>query len=100
MKRNISETMFKLMDELDMFPETTMITIQRKDLERLVNEMFFKGDEWSNHSALGYAIEGAKSMELTDGDINLLVTAMNREFEEKTLEVAAEVYRQSSYKGD
>lgn len=96
MKRNISETMFKLMDELDMFPEAMMITVQRKDLELLVQEMFFKGDEWSNQSALGYAIKAARDIGLQESTIHDLVGAMHKSFDEKTLDEAAKNYTGSS----
>ena len=97
MKEKVKQAMFSLNDELDMFPETIMITVQRKDLQTVVNHLHHLADEWSNQSALGYAIAAAKQVGIEDIDINLIVTAMKRAFDERTLEQAADVYRKSDY---
>jgi hypothetical protein len=95
MKRNISETMFTLMDELDMYPETTMITVQRKDLELLVKEMLFKGDEWSNQACLGYMEKSAIEIGVDEEIIRDIANYMKLIFDDTSVEEAAKYYRQS-----
>lgn len=98
MNAKVKQALFNLKDVLDMFAEDSiMITVQRKDLELIVKEMFFESDEWSNQSALGYAITAAEAIDLDYADISHLVTVMQREFDEKTLDAAAEIYRKSDY---
>lgn len=97
MNEKTKAAMFSLNDELKTFSETTMITVPRKDLEVVVKSLFNSGGEWSNQSALGYAIAAAKSLEMSDDDIWQLIGAMRSEFDLQTLESAAEIYRQSDY---
>ncbi|MEK5070295.1 hypothetical protein [Sporosarcina sp. FSL K6-1508] len=97
MKAKVKQAMFSLIDELDMFPETIMITVLRKDLQTVVNHLHHSADEWNNQSALGYAIAAAEQVGIEDIDINLIVSAMKRAFDERTLEQAADIYRKSDY---
>ncbi|MEK4403490.1 hypothetical protein MKZ26_03465 [Sporosarcina sp. FSL K6-6792] len=97
MKAKVKQAIFSLNDELDMFPETIMITVQRKDLETVVNHLHHSGEEWSNQSAFGYAIAAAESIGMSAEDIQRLVGAMASECDWKTLDRAADVYRKSDY---
>lgn len=97
MNAEAKQAMFNLRDELNMFPETLMITVKRSDLATAVNHLFHSGEEWSNQAAFGYAIAAALSIRMSTEDIQKLVNAMRREFDEQTLDSAAEVYQGSSY---
>ena len=52
---------------------------------------------WSNQASLGYAILAAKKMGFSDEKIQELVINLHGEFDMKTVEEAAEVYRKSAY---
>lgn len=94
----MKNALFRLKDELEMFGENNpTITVKRSDLALLVNAMFFKGEEWSNQAALGYAILAANEMGLKVEVISQLVANMYRAFDNKTIEEAAAIYRDSSY---
>lgn len=62
-----------LEEELEMFPETIMITVQRKDLEEAVHELKWQSEEWSNQSCLGYVIRGLEDAGLAGEDVEHLV---------------------------
>jgi hypothetical protein len=49
--------------------------------------------EWSNDAALGYMLLAARSVMLTDEQRKQLLGAMYFEFDLKTVEEAAEYYR-------
>ncbi|GKV56008.1 hypothetical protein NCCP2222_19550 [Sporosarcina sp. NCCP-2222] len=92
------KAMFALRDDLkSSLPTNSVIMVNRRDLETVVNHLFHAGDQWSNQSALGYAIAAAESLEMSKIDIQRLVSAIVSEFDWKTLENAADVYRKSDY---
>lgn len=100
MNAKTKEAMFNLRDELEQFgADHKMITVRRSDLEEIMNHLFFSGGEWSNQAALGYAIAAAESesLELINEDVQRLVGAMVSEFDWRTLEEAADIYRKSNY---
>lgn len=98
MNAKTKEAMFNLRDELEQFSaDHKMITIQRSDLESIMNHLFFSGGEWSNQSAYGYAIAAAEQSGMSVEDIRKLVNAMRLELDNVTLEEAADVYRKSNY---
>ena len=53
--------------------------------------------QWSNQSALGYAIMAAERLGWSEERIQQLVRSLHNRFDFKTLEEAAEYYRQSAY---
>lgn len=53
--------------------------------------------QWSNQSALGYAIMAAERLGWSEEQIQQLVRSMQNRFDFKTLEEAAEHYRRSPY---
>jgi hypothetical protein len=53
--------------------------------------------EWSNQTCLGYAIMAAEKAGMSEEVIQSLVRAMQNRFDFKTLEEAAEYYRNSPY---
>jgi len=85
----------RLREELEMFPETIMITVQCKDLEKAVRELEWDSQEWSNQSCLGYVIQGLGDAGLDDEDGRQLVRYVRRALDSKTLEQAASIYRKS-----
>ncbi len=97
MKPSVKEAMFNLKDDLKEFPDTMMITVKRSDLQTVVNHLHHCGDEWSNQAALGYAIEAARSIGAVGEDVEELISAMRSEFDSKSLDEAAEIYRKSDY---
>lgn len=86
-----------LEEELDMFPETIMITVQRKDLEEAVHELKWRAEEWSNQSCLGYVIKGLADSGLAGEDVEHLVGFVRRTFDETSLKQAQDIYCQSRY---
>lgn len=92
------QAMFHLMDDLKTsIPTNSVVVVNRLDLEEAVGYMFRNGEEWSNQSAFGYAIAAAESIGMSEKDIKNLVCAMYSEFDERTLDSAAEIYRKSDY---
>lgn len=98
MKADVKKAMFALRDDLkrDSLEKTTVV-VNRNDLELVVNQLFFGNDEWSNQSAVGYAIAAAESIGMSNKDIKKLTGAMYSEFDKRTLDSAAEIYRKSEY---
>lgn len=52
---------------------------------------------WSNQACLGYAIAAMERKGLDKETIRKVIGAMQGEFDVKTIEEAADIYRQSSY---
>lgn len=98
MNARTKEAMFSLNDELnsscDLHP---MISVNRSDLETVIKHLHRSGGEWNNQAALGYAIVAAKSAGFRSPRIEDIVNGMRREFDSKSLEDAAEIYRKSHY---
>ncbi len=63
----------------------------KRDAER------FAPQAWSNQSCMGYAIMAAEHLAWDEAQIQKLVRSMQNRFDFKTLEEAAEHYRQSPY---
>ena len=98
MNAKAKQAMFNLRDDLKrVVPTNPVVVVNRSDLEEAVSYMFHDGEEWNNQSAYGYAIAAAESMELSKESIEGLVAEMRFEFDEMTLEEAADVYRKSNY---
>ena len=98
MKANVKKAMFALRDDLKTSIQTnSTVVVNRNDLDLVVNQLFFSGGEWSNQSALGYAIASMEMAGFSADEIGVLVMEMNRQFDERTLDSAADVYRKSSY---
>lgn len=55
------QSLQNLEEELDMFPDTLMITVQRKDLQKVFHKLRWQAEEWSNQSCLGYVIKGVRT---------------------------------------
>lgn len=53
--------------------------------------------EWNNQSCMGYAIMAAERAGLPPEEVRKITKAMHRVFDDKSLEQAAEHYRQSDY---
>lgn len=98
MNRETLELIYKLRDELSASdPELKTASVTRDDLTKLLSNLFFIGDEWSDQSALGYAISAAERIEMSGENIKELVREMYQEFDLQTLDSAASVYRESNY---
>ncbi len=70
MKSNLKKAMFALRDDLKNLIQTnSTVVVNRKDLALVVDQLFFGNDEWSNQSALGYAIAAAESIGMSKKDI-------------------------------
>ena len=87
----------RLREELDTFPETVMITVQRNDLEKAVHELEWQPEEWSNQSCIGYVIKGLDDAGFEGKELEQLVRYIQRTFDDTSLEQAADIYRQSRY---
>ncbi|WP_318615310.1 hypothetical protein [Sporosarcina sp. YIM B06819] len=70
MNNNIKQGMLSIKDELDMFAEDSiMITVQRKDLQKVIHKLRWQAEEWSNQSCLGYVIKGLEDAGLAVEDV-------------------------------
>lgn len=63
----------------------------------MINKTMVTTEEWSNYAALGYAIEAATNIGLTDEQITKLVRGMHTAFDFKTIDEAAKIYTSSDY---
>lgn len=66
-------------------------------LRHLVWEKQSPESEWDNYACLGYAILGAKKMEMNNEEINKLISLIRSEFDWKSVDQANEVYIKSEY---
>ena len=98
MNAETKQAMFNLNDKLENSTSNrSMIEVSREDLMTVVNHLYESDGEWSNHAALGYLIAAAESKIFMKREIKDLANGMRREFDFKTLEEAAELYRKSDY---
>lgn len=93
----MQKSLQNLEEELDMFTETIMITVQRKDLQKAVHGLRWQAEEWSNQSCLGYVIKGLEDAGLSGEDVEHLVRFVRRTFDETSLKQAQDIYCQSRY---
>lgn len=67
MDAKTKKAMFALSDDLGSSLSTnSVIVVNRQDIETVVIHLFHRGDEWSNQSALGYAIAAAEVYRKSD----------------------------------
>ena len=93
----MQQSLQNLEEELDMFPEANMVTVQRKDLQKAVHELTWQAEEWSNQSCLGYVIKGLEDAGLAGEDVEHLVGGVRRTFDDTSLKQAQAIYCQSRY---
>lgn len=66
-------------------------------LRKLIDNAMWSQGDWSNNACQGYAVIAAKELGYSDDDIQKLVRAMYRSFDEKTIEDARAEYEKSPY---